>query len=239
MSSTIATSLKATLSGREAETESLKRAIGDAERRAGEAQEHLREEKCRREQAEEEKAVWEQRGQGVENLLKSVKEEVLKSELEKDDLIQKLEEYERRAEDAEARLVKAEERLVDAMSARTDSADGDEKSVDERVQALVTAQIDAKIEAVSRELHSVYKEKHERKVATLKKSYEARGEKKCAELQQKLLELEKQNEDLLAARDATFSGPLPGTSPSRMAEGRFATRKQPPTHSSVSLDRWG
>lgn len=220
-------SLKATLSGREAETESLKRAIGDAERRAGEAQEHLREEKCRREQAEEEKAVWEQRGQEVENLLKSVKEEVLKSELEKDDLIQKLEEYERRAEDAEARLVKAEERLVDAMSARTDSADGDEKSVDERVQALVTAQIDAKIEAVSRELHTVYKEKHERKVATLKKSYEARSEKKCAELQSRLDDLEKQNEELQAAKDATFSGPLPDvTNASAEAELRATIEEQ-------------
>jgi chromosome segregation ATPase len=47
-----------------------------------------------------------------------------------------------------------------------------------------------------------------RKVATLKKSYEARGEKKCAELQARLHELEKQNDDLIAAKDATFSGPV-------------------------------
>ncbi|KAG9542684.1 hypothetical protein KCU97_g21980, partial [Aureobasidium melanogenum] len=41
-------SLKATLSGREAEVDSLKKAVGDAERRVGEALENLREEKGQR-----------------------------------------------------------------------------------------------------------------------------------------------------------------------------------------------
>ncbi|KAF2165604.1 hypothetical protein M409DRAFT_67007 [Zasmidium cellare ATCC 36951] len=208
-------SLKATLSGREAEVESLKRAVGDAERRVGEAQETLREEKDRREWAEQEKASWEKRGQEVENVLKSVKEEVMKGESEKEELLRKMDDCERRAEDAEARAIRAEERFAESLAARASSGDGDPAAVEEQVQRLVAAQIDAKIEAVSRELHTVYKEKHERKVATLKKSYEARGEKKCAELQQKLGELEKQNEDLLAAKDATFSGPLHGTSPSK------------------------
>ncbi|KAM3421529.1 hypothetical protein BST61_g1918 [Cercospora zeina] len=206
-------SLKATLSGREAEVESLKRAVGDAERRVGEAQERLREEKNRREDAEEQKAGWEKRGQEVEHLLKDVKEEVMKSEAEKEELARKVEEYERRMEDSEARAVKAEERYADALAARAAAGDGgeiDPSAVEERVQRLVAAQIDSKIEAVSRELHAVYKEKHERKVATLKKSYEARGEKKCAELQIRLHQLEKQNEDLLAAKDATFSGPVAG-----------------------------
>ncbi|PPJ54523.1 hypothetical protein CBER1_02535 [Cercospora berteroae] len=206
-------SLKATLSGREAEVESLKRAVGDAERRVGEAQERLREEKNRREDAEEQKAGWEKRGQEVEYLLKDVKEEVMKSEAEKEELARKVEEYERRIEDSEARAVKAEERYADALAARAAAGEGgeiDPSAVEERVQRLVSAQIDSKIEAVSRELHAVYKEKHERKVATLKKSYEARGEKKCAELQARLHQLEKQNEDLLAAKDATFSGPVAG-----------------------------
>ncbi|KAF2210536.1 hypothetical protein CERZMDRAFT_99156 [Cercospora zeae-maydis SCOH1-5] len=206
-------SLKATLSGREAEVESLKRAVGDAERRVGEAQERLREEKNRREDAEEQKAGWEKRGQEVEHLLKDVKEEVMKSEAEKEELARKVEEYERRIEDSEARAVKAEERYADALAARAaagDGGDADPSAVEDRVQRLVAAQIDSKIEAVSRELHAVYKEKHERKVATLKKSYEARGEKKCAELQTRLHQLEKQNDELLAAKDATFSGPVAG-----------------------------
>lgn len=205
-------SLKATLSGREAEVESLKRAVGDAERRVGEAQEALRDERNRREHVEQEKAGWENRGKEVESVLNSVKEEVLKSEVEKDELVRKLEDGERRVEDAEARAVKAEERFADALAARAnisdEGAEGNMNDVEEQVQRLVAAQIDAKIEAVSRELHAVYKEKHERKVGTLKKSYEARAEKKTADLQSRLADLEQQNSDLVAAKDATFSGPV-------------------------------
>lgn len=202
-------SLKATLSGREAEVESLKKAVGDAERRVGEAQESLREERGRREHVEQEKADWEKRGREVEDVLRSVKEEVMKGEAEKEDMMRKFEESEKRIEDAETRAVRAEERFADALAARASTGDGgDATAMEEQVQRLVAAQIDAKIEAVSRELHSVYKEKHERKVGTLKKSYEARSEKKCAELLSRVSELERQNEDLASAKDATFSGPV-------------------------------
>ena len=202
-------SLKATLSGREAEVDSLKKAVGDAERRVGEAQETLRDERCKREHAEQEIDGWKKRGQEFEVVLKNVKEEVLKSDVEKEEMSRRFEEAEKRVEDAEARAVKAEERFADALAARASGTEGgDNNATEEQVQRLVSAQIDAKIEAVSRELHAVYKEKHERKVATLKKSYEARNEKKTAELQSRVSELEKTNEDLQAARDATFSGPV-------------------------------
>ncbi|KAK3112016.1 hypothetical protein LTR53_012137 [Teratosphaeriaceae sp. CCFEE 6253] len=202
-------SLKATLSGREAEVDSLKKAVGDAERRVGEAQECVREERGRREHVEQAKADWEKRGKEVEQVLRSVKEEVLKSEVEKEDLLRRADEGERRVEDAEARAVKAEERFADALAARAGTpGKGDPSHVEEQVQRLVAAQIEAKIEAVSRELHGVYKGKHERKVATLKKSYEARAERKCADLQTRLAEAEARNDELLAAKDATFSGPV-------------------------------
>jgi len=219
-------SLKATLSGREAEVESLKRAVGDAERRVGEAQEALRDEKYRREHVEQEKAGWEKRGEEVENVLRSVKEEVMKSEVEKDELVRRIEECEKRADDAEARAVKAEERFADALAARAGSGEGDGDAAKEQVQRLVAAQIDAKIEAVSRELHAVYKEKHERKVATLKKSYEARAEKKCADLQSRLADLEKHNEELLAVKDATFSGPVQDTTVLEDAELKAQLEEQ-------------
>jgi chromosome segregation ATPase len=201
-------SLKATLSGREAEVDSLKKAVSDAERRAGEAQESLSEERCKREHAEQEIAGWKKRGQEFEVVLKSVKEEVLKSDAEREDLNRRLEDTDRRAADAEARAVRAEERFAEALSARAAGESGDSDAVEEQVQRLVSAQIDAKIESVSRELHAVYKEKHERKVATLKKSYEARNEKKTAELLFRVAELEKANDELQVARDATFSGPV-------------------------------
>ncbi|GAB7362025.1 hypothetical protein MBLNU230_g2059t1 [Neophaeotheca triangularis] len=202
-------SLKANLSGREAEVESLKRAVADAERRSGEAQESLREERCKREHVEEEKASWEKRGQEVEVVLKNVKNEVMKGEAEKDEMRRRIEDDERKIEEAEERAVKAEERFADALAARADAGDGGNASAtEEQVQRLVAAQIDAKIEAVSRELHAVYKEKHERKVATLKKSYEARSEKKLAELQSKLAQLETEKDELVGAKDATSSGPV-------------------------------
>ena len=200
-------SLKATLSGREAEVDSLKKAVNDAERRVGEAQETLGDEKNRREHFEQEVSSWKKRSSEFESVLKSVKEEVLKSEREKEDTNSRLEEAEKRAEEADVRAVKAEERFADALAARASGADGSEDGIEEQVQRLVSAQIDAKIEAVSRELHTVYKEKHERKVATLKKSYEARNEKKTAELQSRVSELEKANEELQVGRDSTFSGP--------------------------------
>jgi chromosome segregation ATPase len=222
-------SLKATLSGREAEVESLKRAVGDAERRVGEAQESLREEKSKREWAEQEKVGWEKRGQEVENVLKSVKEEIYNSEVEKEDLHRKIEEQERRVEEAEARATKAEERYADALAARANTGEAGEESTatEEQVQRLVAAQIDSKIEAVSRELHSVYKEKHERKVATLKKSYEARNAQKCEGLQNRLAELEKLNDELIAAKDSTFTNELsPGKSSGMNAEAEAELKAQ-------------
>lgn len=198
-------SLKATLTGREAEVESLKKAVADAERRVGESLEESRNEKSKREHAEHEKDEWEKRGKEVEYLLNSVREEVFSSEAEKEDLCIQAEENRRRAEEAEAKLLDMETQLASARAALPNS-DGSATGIDEdEVQRLVQARIDAKIEAVSRELHSVYKKKHETKVATLKKSYEARSEKKCAELQSKVEKLGKQNEELQAARDSTFT----------------------------------
>ncbi|QIW95227.1 hypothetical protein AMS68_000745 [Peltaster fructicola] len=181
--------LQATLSGREAEAESLKRAIGDAERRVGDAQQALKEEKNRREHAEQERSDWERRGLEVENVLNNVREEVLKSESEREELLQKTEELEKLLEDAESRALKAENGLSEALALRSIAESGG-GNLDEQVQRLVASQIDAKIEAVSRELHAVYKEKHERKVATLKKSYEARSEKRSADLQTRVKDLE-------------------------------------------------
>ncbi|KAH0265841.1 hypothetical protein KCU91_g11175, partial [Aureobasidium melanogenum] len=199
-------SLKATLSGREAEVDSLKKAVGDAERRVGEALENLREEKGQREQIEHEKNQWEQRGVEFEQLLQNVKQEVMRSDEEKETLIRRAEEAERltekqqnRADEAESKILDLEAQLATARAAIPKN-DGSGNTIDEaQIQHLVQQQIDAKVEAVSRELHAVYKKKHETKVATLKKSYEARGEKKCAELQTRLDELLKQNDELTAA----------------------------------------
>ena len=208
-------SLKATLSGREAEVASLKKAVSDAERRVGEAQEVVRDERSTREHVEKEKKEWENRGKEVESVLRNVKEEIMKSDKEKDDLVRRLEEAERRAEEAETRAIAAQGKTGpsagDVTEMMEENGGGGSVATAEEVQRLVQAQLDQKIESVSRELHAVYKKKHETKVATLKKSYEARSEKKCAELQQKIEELSKQNEELQVTKEATFSGALPSS----------------------------
>jgi len=201
-------SIKAKLSGREAEVDSLKKALEDAERRVGEAQENSRDERIKREQAEQEKNDWEKRGLDVEKVLLTVKDEVLKSEAEKEALARRAEEAERKADEIDTRNLDLQARLV-SVPTGSNSDGSPTGGVDgEEIQRLVQAQLDQKIESMSRELHAVYKKKHETKVATLKKSYEARGEKRCAELQEQIERLTKDNEELQTAKESTFSGEL-------------------------------
>ncbi|KAK5157193.1 hypothetical protein LTR16_012494, partial [Cryomyces antarcticus] len=110
----------------------------------------------------------------------SVKEEVMHSDREKEDLVRKVDHCTRRLEEAETRVVKAEQKAARAVEAEQKAvravevagiaSEGGDTSAktEEVVQRQVQAQLDQKIEAVSRELHAVYKKKHETKVATLK-----------------------------------------------------------------------
>lgn len=61
------------------------------------------------------------------------------------------------------------------------------------------------MEKVSRELHTLYKEKHETKVSALKKSYERRWDKKVKELESQVEDLTKENEELKLGRDTTMT----------------------------------
>ena len=66
--------------------------------------------------------------------------------------------------------------------------------------------VEAAVEQVSRDLHTLYKQKHETKVTALKKSYEARWERRVRELQERADRLGQENEELRVGRDATLSG---------------------------------
>ena len=216
-------SLKATLSGKCAEVDSLKRAVMDAERRVGQAQEELREECGAKEHAERERTVWEKKGKEVEEILQAIRKEAMSNEKEMEQLESRLQESERRAEDAEAREADAKaaaaeaERKAAALAADA-SAGPEQVASAEHVARQVQKELDEKIGAISSELHAVYKKKHETKVATLKKSYEARAEKKCAELQHRISELSKRNEEFQLSKDATFSGVLPKDIPSTSSQ---------------------
>jgi hypothetical protein len=212
--------LTASLSGKEATITSLTSAVTDAERRVGEAQEALRDERSAREHIEQEKLVWERKGHEVEGVLRSIKKEIMDSEKEREELLRKLEAAEKRAEDAEARVADAQAKTLEAETKLVDAsvmitADETEAPNSPRYTAeQVQKQIDEKVETLCRELHLVYKKKHETKVSALKKSYEAKAEKRLAELTRKVSDLEKRNEELQIGRDATFSGVLPADLPS-------------------------
>ena len=193
-------SLSASLSGKEAEANSLKQAVTDAERRVGEAQEQIRDERGAKEGLQSEKAELEQRQGEMQKVLKDVKEEIIQGDREKDALLQRVQEAEHKREEAEARMVEAESQIegLRATAATTVSTPNNPSN---EVEAAVTK--------VAKELHGLYKSKHEAKVTALKKSYSDRWEKKVRDLNNKIEELTKENEDLRVGRDATMSGLVP------------------------------
>ncbi|EED18487.1 conserved hypothetical protein [Talaromyces stipitatus ATCC 10500] len=205
-------SLKASLSGKEAEVSSLKQAVADAERRVGEALEEARNEAIHKEALEVEQVEWQRRGKEMESVLREVRAEIIDGERERERLSKKSDEAEKRKEQLEGRIVELESQLDAAKKAAATSpsatmTDGDGKS------GMLTAEQSAKevqeaVERVARELHTLYKGKHETKVAALKKSYEARWEKRVREAENKLRDVTEEIERLKTERDTTMSGPL-------------------------------
>ncbi|KAF9894207.1 hypothetical protein FE257_007709 [Aspergillus nanangensis] len=197
-------SLKATLSGKEAEVSSLKQAVADAERRVGEALEEVRNEAGRKEALEVEQAEWERRGQEMEDVLRSVKAEIVEGEREKERLMTKVDELEKGKEELESRMVELETQLDSARKA-TSSEEGSSNSTSATKTAEQTAaEVQDAVEKVARELHTLYKGKHETKVAALKKSYEGRWEKRVREAEKKLKAVHEENERLKSERDTAL-----------------------------------
>lgn len=197
-------SLKAELSGREAEVSSLKHAMGDAERRVGESLEQVREERNAKEGLQAEKADWEKRQQEMQTVLKDVKEEIIRGEREKDQLLQRVSDAEYKRQEAESKTVEAESTIAGMRASSSSTAPSENGSVN------TNSEVEAAVTKVAKELHGLYKTKHEAKVTALKKSYSDRWEKKIKDLQAKIDELSKENEDLRVGRDATMTGVEPG-----------------------------
>ncbi|PGG96546.1 hypothetical protein GX51_07779 [Blastomyces parvus] len=191
-------SLKATLSGRDAEVKCLKESVSDAERRVGEVSEELRNECARRETEQQE---WDRRGKEMETVLRGVRDEIVDAERERERLNKKIEDGEKCKEKLEGRIVELESQLSAARNpANSPPTDADRKSVEQTAREIQDA-----VEKVARELHTLYKGKHETKVAALKKSYEARWEKRVREAERKLKEALEENERLRAEKDSSIS----------------------------------
>ncbi|QSZ32532.1 hypothetical protein DSL72_002110 [Monilinia vaccinii-corymbosi] len=204
--------LKATLSGKEAELQFMKTAVGDAEKRVGESLEQLREERNIQDQLAIEKEEWEKRGREMEAVLRNVREEMVQTEQEREELDGRLEESERRREMAEIMAQEAQRNLAAMRAGKT--TPGPTSPLVEASKSPSECHcggrtVEVAVEKVSRELHALYKEKHETKVQALKKSYERRWDKKVKELEATVEELTKENEDLKSDRHntATKVGP--------------------------------
>lgn len=205
-------SLRATLSGREAEVEALKRAVSDAERRVGEAVEVGREERSKREYAETEMEDYKLRNEKYQTSLQEVKEDYEKMENQHNEMIARMEEAEERAKEAESRAANAEARALEVASkvpAAIGVASADGQSGPLFTAEQVQKQIDDKVHTLSTELHAIYKKKHVSKVAGLKQGFEAKTQEKTKALKAKVEELERRNEELQIKMDATLSGVIP------------------------------
>ena len=163
--------------------------------------EQVREERNLKDQLAAEKEEWEKRGREMEAVLRNVKEEIVHGERDREDLEGRLEESERRREAAEMMAQEAESKMA-AMKAG--KAPPPSETTERPGECGCGGRaVELAVEKVSRELHTLYKEKHETKVSALKKSYERRWEKRVKELESQIEDLSKENEEL--KRDLTIT----------------------------------
>ncbi|KAK6605200.1 hypothetical protein H4I96_05782 [Botrytis cinerea] len=222
--------LKATLSGKEAELQFMKTAVGDAEKRVGESQEQLREERNIQDQLAAEKEEWEKRGREMEAVLRNVREEMVQTEQEREELDGRLEESERRREMAEIMAQEAQRNLA-AMRAGKATPGATSPPVETPLKSPTECHcggrtVELAVEKVSRELHSLYKEKHETKVQALKKSYERRWDKKVKELEAAVEDLTKENEELKLGGNTTVTKAEPSAEDIEQQAARDARNKE-------------
>lgn len=207
--------LEATLSGKEAEVMALKRAVTDAEVRVGKTSEELRNERASREEMEHEKEDLARRSREMEEVLREIKQNIFLEEREKEKLRRQNEEAERQTEELEVRILELQASLDTLRSDRIRSTPSPDKTNTPATPG-VSADIDFAVkdatEKVARELHALYKSKHERKVSDLKVSYEKRWIKQVEQLRADLKASQDEVLKLQTEKEATMSGVIPGQS---------------------------
>ncbi|KAI1627972.1 hypothetical protein EDD37DRAFT_287462 [Exophiala viscosa] len=206
--------LEATLSGKEAEVMALKRAITDAEVRVGKTSEELRNERGSREELEHAKDDLERRSREMEEVLREVKQNIFLEEREKEKLRRQTEEADHRTEELEVRVLELQASLDTLRSDRVKSTPSPDKNTPGTpgMSADIDFAVKDATEKVARELHALYKSKHERKVSDLKVSYEKRWIKQVEQLRADLKASQEEVLKLQTEREATMSGVIPGQS---------------------------
>lgn len=205
--------LEATLSGKEAEVKALTRAITDAEVRAGKVSEDLRGERAAREEIEHAKEEMERRSREMEEVLREIKQNAFVEEREREKLRRQAEEAERNTEEAEVKILELNASLETLRSNRLNATPSPAKHPATPGGTIdVDTAVKNATESVARELHALYKTKHERKVADLKVSYEKRWVKQVDTLRAELKASQDEVVKLQTEKEATMSGVVPGQS---------------------------
>lgn len=232
-------SLRASLLGKEAEVASLKTAVGDAETRVGAGQEALREAQARADVLAEQRDGWERRGREMEAVLRSAREEMMLNRREMDELERRLDEADKRREAAEMMAQEAESKMAGMRAGKEAAAAAAADGGPSSTQPSSAKDVEMAVERVARELHALYKAKHETKVSALKKSYENRWEKRVRELQREAEELARENEELRVGRDATMTrlDPAKLEAATREAEDRAARDAARLSELAANVDR--
>lgn len=197
--------LRAELNGREAEIIGLRDALRQSEVRYAEANNGMKQQE---DEFEEERNNWQNTKIELRQLFEAerIEKETLVHEMEKRE--NELRMLRERAEDALKELADAKRRVThaedEAVRAKKEAetawkhAEKTQPSGSAAPSSPGSTNPQAEVEKVARELHSLYKAKHETKVTALKKSYEARWEKKVLVLQTELDTQKKRCEELEA-----------------------------------------
>lgn len=216
------TSLKASISDRDVKIQVLTESKDTTKTRLEEVEQQSREFCQFKDALLAEKAAWEVRAQETQSVLRDVRGQIQHSDREREFLLAKNSDVSSRLEDAESRATSAEVR-VSALEASLDAslATSNESAESSTTVVSTTTALDVTpfsganravemaVDKVARELHALYKAKHETKVGALKKSYEARWEKRVRELQARVDALARDNEDLKLGRDASMTDLMP------------------------------
>lgn len=203
--------LEATLSGKEAEITALKRSIIDAETRAGKASEELHTERAEKEEMVTQRNDLDRRAREMEEVLREVKQNAFVEEREREKLRRQAEEAEHRAEECEVKILELNASLDTLRNGRMATASPSKSSEPSTPGQGSPIDVDAAVknatETVARELHTLYKSKHERKVADLKLSYEKRWIKQIDSLKAELKLSQEEVAKLRIEHDGTGTTP--------------------------------
>lgn len=174
---------------RDTEINSLREKLLGAEKREAETMEFMQQELESRMKIEGDRDEWRRRTGGLQAEMDSILLDAFEKDRREKELTDKVTEVEGANQKLQERVSSLEKELS-ATRKSLQSAESSLKLADNSHSGITQEDVDKQVgDAVTKvaaDLHVVYKEKHETKVAALKKSYASRWEKRIKEIETKL-----------------------------------------------------